>query len=164
MLLLAGEISLNRELGQAGACPSASIQFPKIALTNTSRAGEQRVFLPVRRRRKPEAGQAGVSKGTVERLESGRVATQLSGFVRVCRALGLIEGLDALIFLFQQGGPSQVETFDLNIGDLRLLDDAPRPVLKLAAAPVIPGTVKGWQIATRQPVHSEPAPSHRLTI
>jgi transcriptional regulator with XRE-family HTH domain len=43
------------------------------------------------------AEQAGVSKRTVERLESGEVATQLSGFVRVCRALGLIEKLDALI-------------------------------------------------------------------
>jgi len=43
------------------------------------------------------ADQAGVSKRTVERLESGEVATQLSGFVRVCRALGWLEQLDALI-------------------------------------------------------------------
>lgn len=43
------------------------------------------------------AEQAGVSKRTVERLESGEVATQLSGFVRVCRVLGLLERLDALI-------------------------------------------------------------------
>ena len=43
------------------------------------------------------AEQAGVSKRTVERLESGEVATQLSGFLRVCRALGLAERLDALI-------------------------------------------------------------------
>lgn len=40
---------------------------------------------------------AGVSKRTLERLESGEVATQLSGFVRVCRALGLVDRLDALI-------------------------------------------------------------------
>ena len=43
------------------------------------------------------AGQAGVSKRTVERLESGAVATQLSGFIRVCRALNLIERFDRLI-------------------------------------------------------------------
>lgn len=43
------------------------------------------------------AEQAGVSKRTVERLESGEVATQLSGFLRVCRALGLLERFDNLI-------------------------------------------------------------------
>jgi transcriptional regulator with XRE-family HTH domain len=43
------------------------------------------------------AEQAGVSKRTVERLESGEVATHLSGFVRVCRALGLVDRLEALV-------------------------------------------------------------------
>jgi transcriptional regulator with XRE-family HTH domain len=43
------------------------------------------------------AEQAGVAKRTVERLESGAVATQLSGFLRVCRVLGLLERFDALI-------------------------------------------------------------------
>ena len=43
------------------------------------------------------ATQAGVSKRTVERLETGAVATQLSGFIRVCRVLDLIERLDLLI-------------------------------------------------------------------
>ena len=43
------------------------------------------------------AEEAGVAKRTVERLESGQAATQLSGFVRVCRALGLLERLDALV-------------------------------------------------------------------
>lgn len=43
------------------------------------------------------AEEAGVSKRTVERLESGEVATQLSGFVRVCRALGLLERFDTLV-------------------------------------------------------------------
>ena len=42
------------------------------------------------------AHEAGVSKRTVERLESGAAATQLSGFIRVCRALGLLDRLDAL--------------------------------------------------------------------
>jgi transcriptional regulator with XRE-family HTH domain len=43
------------------------------------------------------AEQAGISKRTVERLESGAVATQLSGFIRVCRVLGLVERLDLLV-------------------------------------------------------------------
>jgi transcriptional regulator with XRE-family HTH domain len=43
------------------------------------------------------AEQAGVSKRTLERLESGEVAVQLSGFVRVCRALGLVERFDTFI-------------------------------------------------------------------
>jgi transcriptional regulator with XRE-family HTH domain len=43
------------------------------------------------------AATAGVSKRTVERLESGSVAIQLSGFLRVCRALGLLSSLDALV-------------------------------------------------------------------
>ncbi|MFI5356101.1 MAG: helix-turn-helix transcriptional regulator [Opitutales bacterium] len=37
------------------------------------------------------AEQAGVGKRTVERLESGEVAAQLSGFLRVCRALELLD-------------------------------------------------------------------------
>ena len=43
------------------------------------------------------AEQAGVAKRTVERLESGEVATQLSGFLRVCRALGLLERFEAML-------------------------------------------------------------------
>jgi transcriptional regulator with XRE-family HTH domain len=43
------------------------------------------------------AEQAGVSKRTVERLESGAVATQLSGFIRVCRVLELVDRLELLV-------------------------------------------------------------------
>ena len=43
------------------------------------------------------AEEAGVSKRTVERLESGEVAARLSGLVRVCRALGIVDRLDALV-------------------------------------------------------------------
>ena len=43
------------------------------------------------------AQQAGVSKRTVERLESGGVAIQLSGFIRVCRVLELIGRFESLI-------------------------------------------------------------------
>lgn len=43
------------------------------------------------------ATEAGVSKRTVERLESGELGARLSGLVRVCRALGLVDRLDALV-------------------------------------------------------------------
>ena len=43
------------------------------------------------------ADQAGVSKRTLERLESGAVATQLSSFLRVCRVLGLVERFERLV-------------------------------------------------------------------
>ncbi len=42
------------------------------------------------------AQQAGVSKHTVERLEAGE-SLQLTNFIRLCRALELIEGFDLLI-------------------------------------------------------------------
>jgi transcriptional regulator with XRE-family HTH domain len=43
------------------------------------------------------AGEAGVSKRTVERLEAGAVATQLSVFIRVCRVLGVLDRFETLI-------------------------------------------------------------------
>ena len=43
------------------------------------------------------AEQAGLGLRTVQRLELGAVATQLSGFVRVCRVLGLVERFEALV-------------------------------------------------------------------
>jgi transcriptional regulator with XRE-family HTH domain len=52
------------------------------------------------------ATQAGVSKHTVERLEAGTVGTQLSGFVRVCRALDVIERFDLLV---PEPAPSPIE-------------------------------------------------------
>lgn len=43
------------------------------------------------------AEQAGLGLRTVQRLELGAAATQLSGFVRICRVLGLVERFDAFI-------------------------------------------------------------------
>ena len=43
------------------------------------------------------AEQAGISKRTVERLESGSVATHLPGFIRVCRVLDMVERFDLLV-------------------------------------------------------------------
>jgi transcriptional regulator with XRE-family HTH domain len=42
------------------------------------------------------ASQTGLSKRTIERLETGAVATQLSGFLRVCQALSLPGPLELL--------------------------------------------------------------------
>ncbi len=43
------------------------------------------------------AEEAGVSKRTVERLESGEVSTRLAGLLRVCRTLDLMDGVDNLV-------------------------------------------------------------------
>ena len=43
------------------------------------------------------AQEAGVSKCTLQRLEAGEVATQLSGLLRVCRALDLLDRFDVLL-------------------------------------------------------------------
>ena len=43
------------------------------------------------------AESAGISKRTVERLEAGSVATHMSGLIRVCRALEMMDRLDLLV-------------------------------------------------------------------
>ena len=43
------------------------------------------------------AEQAGLGLRTLQRLELGQAATQLSGFVRVCRALGLADHFELLL-------------------------------------------------------------------
>lgn len=43
------------------------------------------------------AEMAGISKRTLERLESGASATRLTSFIRVCRSLGLLERLDLFL-------------------------------------------------------------------
>lgn len=43
------------------------------------------------------AEQAGLGLRTVQRLELGAAATQLSGLVRVCRVLGLVENFEMLV-------------------------------------------------------------------
>lgn len=43
------------------------------------------------------AEEAGVSRRTIIRLESGAVAAQLAAFLRVCRVLGLLDQFDKLV-------------------------------------------------------------------
>lgn len=52
------------------------------------------------------AAEAGVSKRTIERLERGEAAVQLSGFLRICRALGVLEGFEQLL---PDAGPTPME-------------------------------------------------------
>jgi transcriptional regulator with XRE-family HTH domain len=55
------------------------------------------------------AEQSGVAKRTIERLESGEAATQLSGFLRVCRALGLLERIEVLLPVSTPGPMEQLK-------------------------------------------------------
>lgn len=56
------------------------------------------------------AAQAGVAKRTVERLESGSVAAQLSALIRVCRVLDL---LDRFEILFPEPVPGPIDLLKL---------------------------------------------------
>lgn len=55
------------------------------------------------------AQEAGVSKRTIERLESGEVASRLSALVRVGRVLGLIDRFDALVPAASPGPVEQLK-------------------------------------------------------
>ena len=57
------------------------------------------------------AEQAGVSKRTISRIESGSVATQLSSLVRVCRVLDIVERFDLIV---TEPVPSPVEQLKLH--------------------------------------------------
>jgi transcriptional regulator with XRE-family HTH domain len=88
----------------------------KISGQLTDRAVLAEVGARLRRRRLQRnqtqqalADEAGVSKRTVERLEGGGSA-QLSSFLRICRALGLLERLEALV---PEPLPSPIEQLDL---------------------------------------------------
>ena len=56
------------------------------------------------------ARSAGVGKSTLERLETGVVATRLSAFIRICCALNLVDRLEAM---FPEPGPSPVALMKL---------------------------------------------------
>jgi transcriptional regulator with XRE-family HTH domain len=64
---------------------------------------------------------AGVSKRTVERLEAGE-STQLSNFIRILRALSLLDGLDTAI---PTPPPSPIDQLKLQ-GKQRRRASAPR--------------------------------------
>ncbi len=72
------------------------------------------------------AEQAGLSLRTVQRLELGEAATQLSGFVRVCRALGIVAGFDTLV-PEQTASPMQQLAQLKRAGNLRKRASGGRP-------------------------------------
>jgi transcriptional regulator with XRE-family HTH domain len=78
------------------------------------------------------ATESGVSKSTVQRLELGAAATQLSGFIRVCRVLGVIERFDLLV---PEPVPSPVEQLKL----------AGRKRQRASAAKPAKSPAKKWQ-------------------
>jgi len=57
------------------------------------------------------AEQAGLGLRTVQRMESGATATQLSGFLRVCRVLGI---LDRLELFLPSPTPSPIEELKMH--------------------------------------------------
>lgn len=68
------------------------------------------------------ATEAGISKRTLERIEKGEAAAQLSAFLRLCRALDLMERIDSL---FPAPLPSPVEQLKLR-GKIRRRASTPR--------------------------------------
>ena len=77
------------------------------------------------------AEQAGISKRTIERLESGEVATQLSGFLRVCRALSMLERFETLL-------PEPVP------GPMAQLKNAGRKRQRATGRKAVPGKAGKW--------------------
>ena len=67
------------------------------------------------------AEQAGISKRTLERLEAGSVAPNLAAFLRVCRALDLVERLELLV---PQAPPSPITQLKLQGKARRRADGA----------------------------------------
>ena len=76
------------------------------------------------------AKEAGVGLRTVQRLEAGTVAPQLTMFIRVCRALGIVDNFDLLVpkpepspmaLLKMRGKLRQRATGD------RMVAEAPKP-------------------------------------
>lgn len=57
------------------------------------------------------AERAGLGLRTIQRLEQGEAATHLSGFVRVCRALGLMDRIDHIM---AEPSPSPLDQLRLN--------------------------------------------------
>jgi transcriptional regulator with XRE-family HTH domain len=72
-------------------------QMPDAAILQTLGERLARARIDLNLTQAALAEQSGVAKRTIERLESGEAATQLSSFLRVCRALGLLERFELLL-------------------------------------------------------------------
>lgn len=80
------------------------------------------------------AKEAKVAKRRVERLEAGEVTAALAGFVRILRALGLLEQLDRLLPASSPAGP---------MDQLRTQGQKRRRASAKRSQPATPG--KPWQ-------------------
>ncbi|MBI3819359.1 MAG: helix-turn-helix transcriptional regulator [Planctomycetes bacterium] len=69
------------------------------------------------------AEQAGISKRTLERLESGSVAAHLSALIRVCRALDMLDRFDMIV---AEPPPSPIAQLKLR-GRTRMRASAKKP-------------------------------------
>ncbi len=110
----------------------------KIASTTTDDAFLQRIGERLARLRLAKnltqaqvAEQAGLGVRTVQRLEMGSAATQLSGFARVCRVLGLAERFDAFL-------PEEVAS------PMALLKQQGRKRQRATGRKAAAGTAKPW--------------------
>jgi transcriptional regulator with XRE-family HTH domain len=56
------------------------------------------------------AQQAGLGLRTIQRLELGATATRLSGFLRVCRVLGLLDRLETFLPVAGPGPMAQLQS------------------------------------------------------
>jgi transcriptional regulator with XRE-family HTH domain len=84
------------------------------------------------------ATQAGISKRTLERMESGANAMQLSAFIRVCRTLGL---LDRFELLLPESAPSPIAQLKLGGRKRRRASGTtPPPTGQVASPPQTPWT------------------------
>jgi len=77
------------------------------------------------------AHESGLAVRTIRRLESGEVAAQLSAFIRVCRALKLLDRLDNLV---PERLPSPIAQLKLR-GRRRQRASSPRASTKPPAQP-----------------------------
>jgi transcriptional regulator with XRE-family HTH domain len=78
------------------------------------------------------ATQAGISKRTLERMESGATAMQLSAFIRVCRKLSL---LDRFELLLPESVPSPIAQLKLGGRKRRRASGTTPPEAGRVAAP-----------------------------
>lgn len=103
------------------------------------------------------AQQAGVGLRTLQRLELGAAATQLSGFMRVCRVLGLVEGFEMLI---PEPVPSPLAQLKLRGKERKRASAVPATATEPHAAYVVddrtsqkslkaPAPAKPWQWGTK---------------
>lgn len=78
------------------------------------------------------ATEAGISKRTLERMESGTSAMQMSAFIRVCRVLGLLDHFELLVPV---SGPSPIAQLKLGGRQRRRASGIAQPPTSQVKAP-----------------------------